>query len=332
MYQSRDSITITGLGYALGDQCVTNEELIERHDIRIKPSFIQKSIGIETRYFLAPERAASDLATDAARAALDHAQLEPRQLDRIIVATSTGDYLSPSTACVVQQKLGAAGCPAHDVGAACSGFVYALDQAIRYLATGDNAVLVIGVDTRSRTLDWNDKRTVFLYGDGAGAVVVQRVPGEPQREGFVASSLYADGRGHDAVYVPSVGQPQQQTNKPLLCMPNGQRVSHNAGLGIPGLTQAVLKSSGQQVQDIQFYLFHQPNLRILESLCAEMDIPEEKTFFNFPQVGNTVAASIPILMAQAYAAGKLQPGMLVLLCAVGAGFTGGAHLLYWTRS
>lgn len=328
MYNAPFGIGIRGYGHATGTRRFSNEELMQAFDIRIKPSFIAKSVGSETRHFITDDMSTSDLAAQAGERALLSAGLRVDQLDRLIVATSTADYLSPSTACVVQHKLGGRGFPAYDIGAACSGFIYAVDQAIRCVATGDDNVLVIGVDVRSRTLDMLNKRTAFLYGDGAGAVVISR--NRKSQHGFLASVLFADGAGHDAVYVPSVGYPRTgESPPPLLTMPDGRRVSENAGIGIPGLCALVLEKSGYNQQDIDFYLLHQPNLYLLRAVCDEMQIPDEKTVINFPRYGNTVAASVPIALSEAAAEQRLRPGDLVMMCAVGGGFTGGAHLLHW---
>lgn len=328
MYNAPFEIAIRGYGYAVGNTRFTNEELMQAFDIHIKPSFVEKNVGSETRYFISEEMSASDLAAQAAEKALQSAGIGVDQLDRLIVATSTADYLSPSTACVVQHKLGGRGFPAYDIGAACSGFIYAVDQAIRSVATGDHNVLVIGLDVRSRTLDMQNKRTAFLYGDGAGAVVISRQ--NKSSNGFIASLLYADGAGHDAVYVPSVGHARKpEVLPPLLTMPNGKRVSENAGFGIPTLCAQLLEKTCFSHTDIHFYLLHQPNLYLLKAVCDELHITPAKTVINFPRYGNTVAASVPIALCEAAEQNRLHPGDLVLMCAVGGGFTGGAHLLRW---
>jgi len=328
MYNAPFEIGIRGWGHAVGSVCYSNEELMAANAIHIKPSFVDNNVGSKTRYFLADDVSTSDLAVRAAEKALQTAGMRVDQLDRLIVATSTGDYLSPSTACVVQHKLGGRGFPAYDVGAACSGFVYALDQAIRSIATGDENVLVIGVDARSRTLDMQNKRTVFLYGDGAGAVVVSRQ--QKSAHGFIASLLSADGGGHESVFVPSVGQARtSETPSGKLAMPNGKLVADFAGKCFPALCEKVLAQAGLMQSDIDFYLFHQPNLYLLQSVLDQMQIPEEKTLINFPRYGNTVAASVPIALSEAVQQRRIRAGDLVLLCAVGGGFTGGAHLLRW---
>lgn len=218
MYNCPFPISITGVGAAVGDEVLSNSDLIDRYGLKIKAFFADRFIGIKQRNFLSDDRTTSDLAVEAAREALETAGLLPSDIDRIIVATSTPDYLSPSTACVVQHKLGAT-CPAFDVSNACSGFIYALDVAIRSAATSDKNVLVIGADVRSRTLDPADKKTMFLYGDGAGAVVVSRLDIGAATSGFSASTLFADGSQHNAVYVNSVGRNFRDRN--VLTMPDG---------------------------------------------------------------------------------------------------------------
>jgi len=332
MYNAPFAIAIRGCGYETGSQKFTNSDIMEEFGIRIKSSFIEKSVGSQTRFFLSDDACTSDLATRAAQKALLSASIDVDEIDRLIVATSTGDYLSPSTACVVQHKLGGKGFPAYDVGAACSGFIYAIDQAIRCVATGDNNVLVIGVDARSRTLDRGNKRTAFLYGDAAGAAVISRQCSSHNRNqtGFIASHLYADGSGHDAVFVPSVGSAKTTgESQSTLKMPNGKRISENAGVGIPSLCADVLAKSKYRLEDVDFFIFHQPNLFLLQSVLNEMRISLGRTLINFPNKGNTVAASVPVVLAEAVTDKRIKTGDLVLMCAVGGGFTGGAHLLRW---
>lgn len=328
MYNTDFSIGIRGYGHETGSQQLTNDDVMEEFGIRIKTSFIDNNVGSSSRFFLADDVSTSDLATRAAEKALLSAGLEISDIDRLILATSTGDYLSPSTACVVQYNLGGKGFPAYDIGAACSGFIYAIDQATRSIATGDRNVLVIGVDARSRTLDKSNKRTAFLYGDGAGAAILSRHTHSEQ--GFIASHLYADGSGHDAIFVPSVGKAKSELqNEPTLTMPNGRRISDNAGVGIPSLCRDLLNKTDYKLEDVDFFLLHQPNLFLLKAVLNEMNISSDKTFINFPNKGNTVAASVPIVLSEACAQGKIKVGDLVLMCAVGGGFTGGAHLLRW---
>jgi len=325
------SLAIAGTGHAVGNECLTNSDLIERYNIRIKPSFIDKSVGIQTRYFLDEQQTTSDLATQASKAALAQAGITVAQLDRLILATSTPDHQTPSTACIVQHKLGGKGFPANDVVAACSGFLYGLDQALRCLATGDEYVLVIGADSRSRTLNMQDKRTAFLYGDGAGAVLLKRTE-QPVKSGFLDCYVDADGVGHDAVYVPAGGATQPCTPENVaalehkLLMPSGERVAQNALTGFVQCSQRLLERNQLTLNDIDQIIFHQPNRRLLETVMREMGLDEQKVFINFQHYGNTVAGSVPIALSEAFAAQRISPGDKVMLCAVGGGFTMGAAL------
>lgn len=329
MYNCPFPISITGVGAAVGDQVLSNNDLIDRYGLKIKAFFADRFIGIKQRNFLSDDRTTSDLAVEAAREALETAGLLPSDIDRIIVATSTPDYLSPSTACVVQDKLGAI-CPAFDVSNACSGCIYALDVAIRSAATSDRHVLVIGADVRSRTLDPADKKTMFLYGDGAGAVVVSRLDIGAAASGFSASTLFADGSQHEAVYVNSVGRNCRDRN--VLTMPDGQAVSDAVIGGTPRLIDMILTEADVSADDIDLFVFHQPNGVMLEKLFERLGIAKERTHINFPWVGNTVAASVPLALTEAWRAGRITPGSRVLLGAVGAGVTGGAHVLRWTMA
>lgn len=325
------SFIIAGAGHAVGAECFTNAELIARHQIRMKAAFIDKSVGIDTRYFVSPEQSSSDLATSAAQAALKQANVSVNQLDRLILATSTPDHQTPSTACIVQHKLGGKGFPASDIVAACSGFMYGLDQALRCLATGEQTVLLIGVDCRSRTLNMQDKRTAFLYGDGAGAVVLKRLE-KPQKTGFVDCFVEADGIGHDAVYVPAGGAKQPCTMENVaemqhkLLMPSGDRVAQNALSGFVQCSKQLLKRNQLALAQIDQIIFHQPNRRLLKKVMQEMELDEDKVFINFQKYGNTVAASVPLALSEAMHSGRIQTGQNLMLCAVGGGFTMGAAL------
>lgn len=328
---------IAGIAHAVGSEKLTNADLLSRYSLRMKASFIDKSIGIETRYFAGQDQASSDLAASACAQALEQSATTIDEVDRLIVATSTPDHQTPSTACIVQHKLGGRGFPANDIVAACSGFVYGLDQALRCLATGDETVLLVGVDCRSRTLNMQDKRTVFLYGDGAAAVVLKRraigAAGIATKLGFLDCLLMADGEGHDAVYVPAGGSRQpctqaevaQQRHK--LRMPSGERVAKNALQGFLHMSQQLLERNQLSLDDIDQIIFHQPNKRLLEIVMKAMQVDESKAFINFQYYGNTVAASIPLALSEAFDQGRINPGDKVMLCAVGGGFTGGAALL-----
>lgn len=326
-------VGISGLGHGFGDDKLDNKSLLEKHQIRLKPSFIDRSIGIESRFFLSQQQTTSDMAVKAAQMALDNAGLTVDDISRLILATSSPDHQTPSTACIVQHKLGGKGFAAVDINAACSGFIYAMDMAARAVATGDKHVLVIGADARSRDLNMQDKRTAFLYGDGAGAAIVSSV--DKSEGGLLNSVTYADGIGWDAVYIPAGGSKMPATEEVVrdnlhkLSMPDGGRVATNAKEGFASLCDQVFEGTPYSRDDADFYIFHQPNQRLLEGIAEALAIPAEKTYFNFNQYGNTVAGSIPIALSEAHQAGKIKKGDLVVLCGVGGGFTGGAHLIRW---
>lgn len=329
MTSKPSQIMLSGYGHYLPERIVSNQELMQHKGLDLKERFIDRQIGIKQRHFAKPQQCCSELAEHAARAALDKAGIQASDLCCLIVATSTADYLSPATACVVQQRLGASGFPAFDLGAACSGFVYALEVGKRYLQadTGKYA-LVIGVDLRSRTLDYEDKRTAFLYGDGAGAVVIEN--SSPSTRGFIWSKLYADGQGNEAVSVRSVGSSDKSPlpiNK--LVMKDGRQVALSAIAGIKMLMEELLEQNRLDITDIDFFIFHQPNALLLQQALKVLAIPESKTLITFPETGNTVAASIPIALSCAADKKLIRKGDLVVLCAIGAGYTGGIHLLEW---
>ena len=250
-------------------------------------------------------------------------------LSRIIQATSTPDYLTPSTACLWQHHLGGRGFPCHDISAACSGFIFALDQALRYLHTGDETVLIIGADARSRTLSTADVNTFGLYGDGAGAMILGKSTGMDDNR-VIASFTYADGSGYDAVTVPAVGLSTREQRVPgILTMPSGNRVMKNAIKAMPLICNRILEHTGLSLHEIDHFVFHQPNLMLLRAIAERMGIPADKVETSYPRAGNTVAGSIPITLHSAWQAGRLKPGDDVLLAAIGAGFTSGAALLRW---
>jgi 3-oxoacyl-[acyl-carrier-protein] synthase III len=323
---------IAGTGHYLPGPPVTNDELIERHGLRVRSYFISRHVGVEARHFAAPGEATSDLAAEAAARAIDASGIPAGAIRRIILATVSGDYRTPATACVVQRKLGLKGQAAIDVVGACSGFVQALDLGARCVATGEAPVLVIGADVRSRQLDFSDLRTVFLYGDGAGAVVLA-----PARdgEGILHSILVADGAGAEAVYIPAGGSREPITEQALqarrdrISMRDGRRVAAAARSGFLQLAHRLEAETGMAPRDVDFACLHQPNLFLIREVLDDLDIPESKTWINFPTRANTTSASVPIALSEAVAAGRIRSGDRVLLAAVGAGFAGGMQLVLW---
>jgi 3-oxoacyl-[acyl-carrier-protein] synthase-3 len=323
---------IAGTGHYLPGEPIGNDELIARFGLRVKSYFVRNHIGAETRHFAAPNEATSDLAVQAARRALDASGMGAGDIARIVVATVSGDYPTPATACVVQRKLGVRGCAAIDIVGACAGFVQALDLASRCVVTGSGPVLVIGADIRSRQVNFNDARTAFLYGDGAGAVVL--VPSLDDI-GIRHSILTADGEGAEAVYIPAGGSREPLTDAGLrerrdrITMPNGQRVAAAARAGFVHLAERMVRESGVGVDHVALACLHQPNLRLVEQVLADIGIPESRSWVNFARCANTTSASVPIALAQAVDAGRLREGDWLWLGAVGAGFSGGMQLVRW---
>jgi 3-oxoacyl-[acyl-carrier-protein] synthase-3 len=311
---------------------VSNDELILRHRLRIRPYFVRRNVGAETRHFAAPHEATSDLAAEAAERAIESSGLPRGEIRRVILATVSGDYTTPATACVVQRRLGLRGAAAIDLVGACSGFIHALDLGARCVTTGTGPVLVIGADIRSRQLNYADLRTVFLYGDGAGAVVLTPSIGDA---GIRHSLLMADGDGAEAVYIPAGGSREPATAAALgerrntITMANGRVVAEAARAGFAALARGLVAESGIELEAIDYFCLHQPNLPLVKQILADLGIPEEKCWINFPRYANTTSATVPIAISEAADAGKLRTGRWVCLGAVGAGFAGGMQLVRW---
>ena len=323
---------IAGTGHYLPGPPIGNDELIARHGLRVRSYFIRNSIGAETRHHAAPGQATSDLATEAAARAIDSSGLPSSAIRRIILATVSGDYPTPATACVVQRKLGLRGAAAIDIVGACSGFLQALDLGARCVSTREGPVLVIGADVRSRQLNATDPRTAFLYGDGAGAVVLTESDSTCDNW---HSILIADGEGAEAVYIPAGGSREAITpdglalHRNTITMPNGKRVADAAREGIRQLAGRLQLATGMALEDISFFCLHQPNLPLTMQMLGDLRIPVEKTWINFPRYANTTSATVAITLSEARAAGKLVRDQWVCLAAVGAGFAGAIHLLRW---
>jgi 3-oxoacyl-(acyl-carrier-protein) synthase III len=323
---------IAGVGHYLPGAPITNEELIARHRLRIKPYFIRNHVGVETRHFAAPAQATSDLAAEAAARAIAASGIPAAAIRRIILATVSGDYPTPATACIVQRKLGLRGAAAIDIVGACSGFLQALDLGARCVATGEAPVLVIGADVRSRQLDFSDLRTAFLYGDGAGALVLTSGPGGAE---IRHSILTADGAGAEAVYIPAGGSREPITEEGLrlqrncITMRDGRMVADAARAGFRHLADRLVAETGVPGDAIDFVCLHQPNLFLVRQILCDLAIGEERTWINFPSYANTTSASVPIALSEAVAARRIAPDSWVWLGAVGAGFAGAIQLVRW---
>ena len=317
---------ITGTGSFLPPKRLTNDALAAQlaiDGIETSDQWIVERTGIRARHFAEPDVGSSDLAVAAARRALEAADVDAASIDLIIVATSTPDMVFPSTACLVQQKLGVAGCAAFDVQAVCSGFVYALTIADSMIRTGAaSKALVIGAEVFSRILDFKDRGTCVLFGDGAGAVVLEA----SETPGIVASELHADGRHVDILCVPGHVAGGQILGDPLLKM-DGPAVFKLAVGVLYDVARSVLEKAGRSDADVDWLIPHQANIRILQSTAKRLKLPLEKLVVTVDQHGNTSAASIPLALDESVRSGKIKRGDTVLLEGVGGGFTWGAVLL-----
>ena len=325
---------ITGTGSYLPPRRLTNADLVAElatQGVETSDEWIVERTGIRARHFAAPDVCSSDLGFEAAKKALEAAGLGPQDIDLIVVATSTPDMVFPSVASILQHKLaqlsdearGIAGCPAFDVQAVCSGFVYALTVADAMVQTGAaNKVLVVGAEVFSRILDFKDRTTCVLFGDGAGAVVLEA----SDTPGILASDLHADGKHVGILCVPGHVSGGQVLGDPLLKM-DGQAVFKLAVGVLEDAARAVLDKAGKTAEDIDWLIPHQANIRIMQSTARKLKLPMDKVVVTVDQHGNTSAVSIPLALDHAVRNGQAKPGDTLLLEGVGGGFTWGAVLL-----
>ena len=316
---------IVGTGSCLPPRRVSNADLVRQlaaRGIESSDEWIVERTGIRARHFAADGVTASDLAVPAARHAIEAAALRPEDIDLIIVATSTPDMVFPSTACIVQRKLGIHGGAAFDVQAVCSGFVYGLTVADALLRTGSaRCALVIGAEVFSRILDFDDRTTCVLFGDGAGAVVLQA----SDTPGLLATDLHADGRHVDILCVPGTVAGGKVIGDPLLKM-DGQAVFKLAVGVLEDTARTVLERAGRSTDDVDWLIPHQANIRIMQATARKLRLPAERLIVTVDEHGNTSAASIPLALDQAVRGGRVKPGDTVLLEGVGGGFTWGSVL------
>ena len=317
---------IIGTGSFLPPERLTNADLASRlaaDGIETTDEWIVERTGIRARHFAAPDVSCSDLAFEAAKNALQAAGLEVSDIDLIIVATSTPDMVFPSTACILQNKLGIAGCPAFDIQAVCSGFVYALSVADAMIKAGSaSKALVVGAEVFSRILDFSDRTTCVLFGDGAGAVVLaaSSVPG------ILATDLHADGKHVGILCVPGNVSGGKVVGDALLKM-DGQAVFKLAVGVLESSARATLAKANMTHADIDWLIPHQANIRIMQSTAKKLKLPLEKLIVTVDQHGNTSAASIPLALDTGVRSGKIKPGETLMLEGVGGGFTWGSVLL-----
>jgi 3-oxoacyl-[acyl-carrier-protein] synthase-3 len=318
-------VSITGLGCKVPDRVVTNDELAKHVDT--SDEWILERTGIRERRMAAPDEALSDLALPACREALAQAGVEGAEIDLLIVATVTPDMAFPSTAAILADALGATDAAAYDLSAGCTGFMYALAQAYGMLAGGlAKRALVVGGDVLSRILDWNDRSTLVLFGDGAGAVVLEPV----DAKGFLGFELGADGGGGKNLWLPGSGSRLFDDPDRYVKM-NGREVFRFATRILVQSAEALLEHCGTSIDEVDVYVPHQANTRIIDHATRKLGVPSERVVVNVDRYGNTSSGSIPLALADAAADGRLRPGELVLMTGMGAGLTWGSALMRWSK-
>ena len=318
-------IGITGLGTHVPERIYTNDDL--REFVDTTDEWIQERTGIKQRHFAAADEALTDIALPAAAQALERAGVTAASIDLIIVATVTPDMMFPTSSALLADQLGMPDAAAYDLLAGCTGFMYALAQAYSMLAAGlARRALVVGGDVLSKILDWNDRSTLVLFGDGAGAVVLETV----DEGGFLGFELGADGGGGEHLWLPGSGSRRFEDADRLVKM-NGREVFKFATRVMVSSAEKLLDECGRSVDEVDVYVPHQANKRIIDHASRKLGIPAEKVVVNVDRYGNTSSGSIPLALADAAADGRLRDGELVLMTGMGAGLTWGSALIEWNE-
>ncbi len=326
---SLTGVSIRSIGSFVPTRVVTNEELEQRYGF--EEGWVKRRTGILQRRFAADGESTSDLAVEAAKHALTAAQLTPADIDLLVVGTFTPDYTCPSTACLVQNKLDL-DAPAMDIQAACSGFMYALATGAQFIATGNaQRALVIGADINSRIVKPSDQRTAPLFGDGAGAVILEK---GDRDQGLVCYQLGADGAGGCMLDRPAGGAslpltPERVAAGEHFLQMDGRNVFKWAIQAVTESITTVLEKSGYTTEDVSLFVLHQANIRIIDHAMKVLNIPKSRVYNNLDKVGNTSAASIPLALDEAFHQGRIARGDLVMMCGFGAGLTWGTGLFRW---
>lgn len=309
---------IAGTGSYLPKKILTNADL--EHMVDTTDEWIFTRTGIRERHIVADDEFTSDLAMHAARNAIESAGIQASDIDLIIVATTTPDKIFPSTACILQQKLGIAGCPAFDIQAVCSGFVYALATADKFIKSGSaKCALVIGAETFSRITDWTDRGNCILWGDGAGAVILQA----SEEQGIISTHLHADGQYVKMLHVPRKAEPNSRDT----IIMEGNAVFKMAVNTLDAIVDESLTANGMQKSDIDWLVPHQANIRILQATAKKLDMSMDRVVVTVDKHGNTSAASIPLALDVAVRDGRIKRGEIILMEAFGGGFTWGSALI-----
>lgn len=316
---------IAGTGSYLPEKVLTNADLAKLVDT--SDEWIATRTGIRERHIAAEGETTVDLAYHASVRALEAAGVAASEIDLIVLGTTTPDLIFPSSACLLQHRLGANGCPAFDVNAACSGFVYALTVADKFIRSGAaKTVLVVGSETLTRMLDWNDRATCVLFGDGAGAVVLKA----DSETGILSTHLHADGGKKELLWNPvgvSAGFKPEEHNAGVRVLMTGNEVFKHAVKALDSVVEETLEANGLDRHEIDWLIPHQANLRIIEATAKRLDMPMERVIVTVDRHGNTSSGSVPLALDEAVRSGKVQRGQLLLLEAFGGGFTWGSALL-----
>lgn len=316
---------IAGTGSCLPERIVTNDELSKTVDT--SDEWIATRTGIRQRHVAGEGETTVSLSKEAALRAMKNAGVEPGEIDLIVLGTTTPNLIFPSSACLLQAELGIAGCPAFDVNAACSGFIYALTIADNFIRGGSaKTVLVVGAETLTRMIDWTDRGTCVLFGDGAGAVVLKA----DTETGILSTHLHADGSKKELLWNPvgvSVGFKPEEKNAGVRVLMTGNDVFKHAVKALDAVVEEALDANGLDRHDIDWLIPHQANLRIIEATAKRLDMPMDRVIVTVDRHGNTSSGSVPLALDEAVQAGKVQRGQLVLLEAFGGGFTWGSVLL-----
>jgi 3-oxoacyl-[acyl-carrier-protein] synthase III len=325
-------ISITGLGCAVPERVMTNDELAQMFDT--SDEWIVERTGIRERRVAGPNEALSDLCLPAARDALEQAGVRPEELDLIIVATVTPDMFFPSTGAIIADEIGAKDAAAYDLSAGCTGFMYALAQAHGMVSAGlSDRALVIGGDVLSKIVNWHDRSTCVLFGDGAGAVVMEPVQGE----GFFGFELGADGSGGVHLHMPAGGSRLPASAETVaaeqhFAFMNGREVFKFATRVLVSSAEKLLEECDMSIDQVDVYVPHQANVRIIDHASKRLGVPEDRVVVNVDRYGNTSSGSIPLALADAVADGRLEEGKLLLMTGMGAGLTWGSALMRWTAN
>jgi len=324
--------TIVGTGSAVHQRVITNDDLAQIVDT--SDEWIKTRTGISERRIVESDVPVSELCIEAAQKALLNAKTKPEELDLIIVATITPDKIFPSTACIVQEKIGARKAAAFDLSAACTGFIYALEVANQFIVSGTyNTVLVIGAETLSKIVDWQDRSTCILFGDGAGAAVLKKAP---PGKGILSTYLGADGSGADLLHVPAGGSKLPASldtveGKLHYIRMNGSEVFKFAVRIMAEAALKALEKCNKSKEEIDYLIPHQANIRIIEAALKRLNLSSDKVHINLQHYGNTSAASVPVALDEAVRSNKIKNGDIILLVAFGGGLTWGASVIEWYK-